>query len=80
MTTNGTIPQSPLLASASPESLALLLSRDPEGYSDQDLDKVVEAFRADRRRWEEAEAGGKPKAKRIASTAAVVSSSEDLGF
>jgi hypothetical protein len=46
--TPGSIPQSDALAEALPGSLAELMSRDPEGFSRLDRDKIVEALRAQR--------------------------------
>lgn len=48
----GEIPQSPALSEATPDSLAELMSRDPEGFSQQDLARVVAALRAQRARQE----------------------------
>lgn len=61
---NGEIPQSPALAEATTDSLAELMSRDPEGYSRQDLSRVVSALREQRERLALAAASGgaKPKA------------------
>lgn len=65
----GALPQSSALAEATGatggESLAELFSRDPEGYSDQDIRAVVEAMRAHRARLAAAEASGQklPRAK-----------------
>lgn len=74
----GTIPQSSALAEASPTSLSELMSRDPMGYSDQDLDQIVLELRAQRARWEEAEAAGrKPGAARALQTGAKAT---DLGL
>lgn len=44
------IPQSSALAEASIDSLGELMSRDPEGYSKQDLARVVAAMREQRER------------------------------
>lgn len=81
-TAPGGLPQSLALAEASPESLAELFSRDPEGYSDQDLGKVIEALRAQRVRWAAAEATPKPQkeaAKKAKSLIATMNP-EDLGL
>jgi len=56
-TTTG-LPQSQALAEASLDSLAVLMSRDPEGYSRQDRDRIISALREQRARWEKAEAEG----------------------
>lgn len=72
----GVIPQSRALAEATPESLAELLSRDPEGYSRQNRDTIVMVMREQRVRWEATEAAGgpkqrsSPKAQLASSTAA----------
>lgn len=73
----GTIPQSRALAEATPESIAELLSRDPEGYSRQNRDTIVTVMREQRVRWEATEAAGTghkrasaPKAQLASSTAA----------
>lgn len=50
MSTLGEIPQSSALAEATIDSLAELMSRDPEGYSQQDLARVVTAMREQRER------------------------------
>lgn len=78
------IPQSQALAEASSDSLAELLSRDPEGYSRQDRAQVVAALRAQRVRWEAAEAAAPakrgpsgPKATLASTTSA---KADDLGL
>lgn len=48
--TSGEIPQSAALAEATIDSLGELMSRDPEGYSKQDLERVVAAMREQRER------------------------------
>lgn len=57
--TQGEIPQSQALAEASPESLSELFARDPEGYSKQDLARIVATLRDHRERMAKAE-GDKP--------------------
>lgn len=49
------IPQSSALAEASVESLTELMSRDPEGYAQQDIIRIIEAHRAQRLKWEQME-------------------------
>ncbi len=68
MTGTPTIPQSDALREASEgDSLAEVLSRDPEGLSRQDRDRIVEALRAHRARIAAAEAAGvKPKTAKSA--------------
>jgi hypothetical protein len=63
-TTLGGIPQSTALAEASPESLSDLFSRDPEGFSKQDISRIVETLRTQRKAWALAEASGKKSAPR----------------
>lgn len=63
------IPASPL-AEVDPASLNELFSRDPLKLSDQDIDKMVEIYRAQRLRWKQEEAtGGPKKAAKIANNA-----------
>jgi hypothetical protein len=78
----GTIPQSPALAEANGDSLAELFSRDPEGYTSQDLAKVVAALREQRVRWAAAEAAGATKAPTAtkAKTLVSVAKAADLGL
>jgi hypothetical protein len=63
----GQLPQSNALAQAGSgaESIAELLSRDPEGYQSQDLDRIIEIMRDQRQRWMAAEAqgGSSPRTK-----------------
>ena len=49
------LPQSSALKEASEESLSDLMSRDPEGYSSQDIKKIIEINRAARAKWDEME-------------------------
>ncbi len=60
-----TLPISKALLEASSDSLAELMSRDPEGYTEQDLGVIVAEMRAQRERIaaSDAAAGGKPRAK-----------------
>lgn len=80
------LPISNALVEASPESLSDLFSRDPEGYSNQDLDRIIEALRAQRARWQAAEAAGAKPASRSAKSAAAriitdpKATIEDMGF
>lgn len=55
---SGSIPASTALSEARPESLAELLSRDPEGYQKQDLDRIIEHYRAQAEKWKAADAAG----------------------
>lgn len=66
----GGIPQSQALVEAGVDSLGELMSRDPEGYSKQDLERIVVAMRDQRERLAKsvAEATTKPKAKGPAAT------------
>jgi len=82
----GDIPQSNALAEASPDSLSELLSRDPMGFQKQDRQAIVAALRAQRVKWEAAEAAAasKPKAPRgsmaVAKTLVASAAPEDLGL
>ena len=56
---SGEIPQSDALKeTAVGDSLAEVMSRDPEGLSRQDRDRIIEALRAQRARIAAAEAAG----------------------
>lgn len=50
MSQQGEIPQSTALAEATTDSLTELMSRDPEGYSKQDLERIVAVMREQRDR------------------------------
>ena len=85
----GQIPKSPILAEASPESLSLLFSRDPEGYSKQDLSKIIEVLREQRARFAKAEAEAQATGKKRGAKAPTVaplasltvdSSPDDMGL
>ena len=62
--TYGALPQSNALSEAQSDSLSELLTRDPEGYGEQDLQRAIEAYRQQRQKFLELEASGasKPKA------------------
>lgn len=62
--TFGTIPQSSALREATIDSLGELMSRDPEGYSKQDLERVVAAMREQRERLAASAAAAPVKAPR----------------
>lgn len=80
MTTPKAIPQSTALTEANPNSLAELFSRDPEGYSSQDIDQVITEMRLMRAKWEATEGQVKPvKAKEPAKLQSQASA-EDLGL
>ncbi len=81
------IPQSQALAEADSNSLSELFSRDPEGYTRQDLDNVISEYRQRRINWDIAEKagvkvkpvrveGGNTKSKSLTSD----KSAEDLGL
>lgn len=82
MTDTGEIPQSNALTAASPDSLGELLSRDPEGYQQQDLDRIIDELRQQRVRWQAAEATGTRSSRASAKAMPAVStaSAEDLGL
>lgn len=69
MSGNPEIPQSDALAEATKEdSLAEVMSRDPEGLSRQDRDRIIAALREQRARIAAAEAAGTkvPRAQKAA--------------
>jgi hypothetical protein len=78
------IPRSTALAEASPESLSELMSRDPESYQKQDIQRVIAALRAMREKWASAEGGPKaPKAPKITGPGLLqksIKTAEELGF
>jgi len=80
----GTIPQSQILAEASEDSISELLSRDPFGFSKQDRAQIIMIYRAQRARFEAAQAAGVKAPKQPKATAPKASSSEldmeDLGL
>lgn len=81
--TFGAIPKSEALAEATVDSLTELMSRDPEGYSSQDLDKIVAAMRAQRERLAtvQAEAPAKrPRAIGAPVTLKSTVSADDMGL
>ena len=86
MSSQGEIPQSSALAETGSDSLTEVMSRDPEGYSRQDRDRIVEALRAQRARLAAVEeAGGKPRAPRSSTPKLPLSSTsakpiEDMGL
>lgn len=80
MTDTAGIPQSPALAEASPESLAELLSRDPEGYGRQDLDRVIAAMRQQRERQAAGAAQPKPPKGDKGLLGKIAASAEDVGL
>lgn len=77
-----TKPQTPL-AEAQVESIDELFSRDPEGYGDQELDRVIAGLLKQREIWQKAEAAGAKKAPKAAgtkSTKPVATDLADLGL
>lgn len=81
----GEIPQSPALLEADTDSLSEVMSRDPEGYSRQDRDRIVEALRTQRARIAAADlAGGKkasaPKAGKLPLSSVATKAIEDMGL
>lgn len=81
---SGEIPQSTALAEATPDSLAVLFSRDPEGLSSQDRTRIIESFREQRARVESAERAAPGKTQRGAGKVALSDTSkvpiEDMGL
>lgn len=84
MTTFGTIPLSPALAEAGPESLREVLEKDPASLDGMRLAAQVEAIRAFRERLMKGEE--KPTTQRKATkkadapTARTDASADELGF
>lgn len=80
----GIIPQSTALAEATVDSLTEVMSRDPEGYSPQDRDRIIEALRAQRARIAAADAAGEKrpsgKAPKVQLGLAAGKSVDDLGL
>jgi uncharacterized protein YdaU (DUF1376 family) len=83
----GTLPQSQALAEVKADSLTELFSRDPEGYSEADMDKLIDGFRQQRARHQADEAavaatGKKPAkaAKAEVGVEATTANAEDLGL
>lgn len=78
------LPLSPALSEASPESIQELLSRDPEGYQQQDLSRVIQLIRENRTRLEAANQEGRKvkhqKVKELPAPANPTETAEDLGF
>lgn len=78
------LPTSTALAEASPDSLSELFSRDPAGYTQQDLGRIIETLRAQRARWAEAErlAASQPKRTTAAKAGSLIASAnaEDMGL
>ena len=73
------IPQSPALAEASEASLEELFSRDPLGYQQQDLDKIITVLRAQRLKFIEAERTG-AKPPRTVKPGKTVATAADVDF
>lgn len=74
-----TIPLSPALAEASPDSLSDLFARDPEGLSRTDLDRLIATLREQRTRWLAADGTGRaPKAAKVKALTSPVNAT-DLG-
>ncbi len=80
----GGIPQSSALVEAHGDSLAEVMSRDPEGYSRQDRDAIIAALRAQRARQESAEKASPVRAPRgapkIPLTNKATQNAEDMGL
>lgn len=74
------LPLSPLLQEAQPEALQDLFSRDPAGYSLQDLDRVIAEIRAMRDRIALADSQGRKTLPTKAAGPPPNVSPEDLGL
>lgn len=73
-----TIPQSTALTEALPDSLSELFSRDPEGYQQQDLEKIIGFLRSQRERMQAAEAAGQRAGTRGKTTLVAGASAAEL--
>lgn len=86
MSEEGKIPESNALAEADLTGLSELMSRDPEGFSQQDRARIISALRADRARREKADsdaaASGKTRGKASGpgKEAVVPVSAESIGL
>lgn len=83
MSTPGQLPQSLALAEASADSLTEFFSRDPEGFTRQDRDRMVMLLQEQRARWEAADAASPTKPKRVSAAGASLitnAKAEDLGL
>jgi hypothetical protein len=69
-------PNMPLM----PEALELLLARKAEEFTDADIDQLIAHFRADREKFQLAEAQGKPKRTSKVVDANAAKLIEDLGL
>lgn len=76
---NREIPQSSALSEATVDSLGELMSRDPEGYSKQDLERVVACMREQRERLALSVAVAPPKAARAKPGSASMSLKTTVG-
>lgn len=75
----GQIPQSQALVEAGVDSLGELMSRDPEGYSKQDLERIVVAMRDQRERLAKGAAEAPSPAKRAKGPAATLQTAIKVG-
>lgn len=81
----GEIPQSNALSEATTDSLAELFSRDPEGLTRQDRDRIIESLRAQRARIESVDRASPVKAPKAAGSKLPLAGStskttDDLGL
>lgn len=76
----GLLPQSTALLTVTPDTLSELLSRDPEGFTEQDDRRVIEALRAHRERLSKAASEGKSKTKVAIANPSEAFRIEDLGL
>jgi hypothetical protein len=77
----GEIPHSDALAEATIDSLSELMSKDPEGLTRRDRDKIVDYLREQRKNFAIAEAqpkAKKPKAEKVPVSNVSNVSAEDL--
>lgn len=78
----GLLPQSNALAEAKTDSLSDYMSRDPMQFTRQDRNRIVEALRAQRARWETAQAAEANGSSKTASGKSLLSEAKakDLGL
>jgi predicted DNA-binding transcriptional regulator YafY len=78
------LPQTTILAEASPESFTELMNRDPLGFTRQDRDAIVAALRAHRERLEKTAASAPTKVRKAIALSSPADaqpvSDEDLGI
>lgn len=74
------VPSKSPLAEADPESLRLLMSMDPLSMTNENLDQLVEIFRAQRGKWLVEDKIKQTKPKGTKSTVAKIAAPTDLSL